>query len=95
MNGLTNIESFWEVLIYVFLLLFAIPLLGLVIAVLIGLFNFLIEELMKKGEEYIMNNNGGVPRQFTKATLEFWVGYVICFIVGAVAIGMVLIFSPF
>ena len=47
---------------------------------------------MKKGEEYIMNNNGGVPRQFTKASLEFRVMYVMSFIVGAVTVGIVFIF---
>jgi hypothetical protein len=88
-----NIESFWDVVALIVMIFGFLPLSGGLIIAFIGLFNYLIDELMKKGEEYIMNNNGGVPRQFTKASLEFKVMYVMSFIVGAVAVGIVFIFS--
>ena len=87
-----NIEGFWDVVALIVLIFGFLPLSGGIIIAFIYLFHYLIDELMKKGEEYIMNNNGGVPRQFTKASLEFRVMYVMSFIVGAVTVGIVFIF---
>lgn len=87
-----NIEGFWDVVALIVLIFGFLPLSGGGIIAFIYLFHYLIDELMKKGEEYIMNNNGGVPRQFTKASLEFRVMYVMSFIVGAVTVGIVFIF---
>lgn len=86
-----NIEGFWDVVALIALIFGFLPLCGGIIIAFIYLFHHLIDELMKKGEEYIMKNNGGVPRQFTKASLEFRVMYVMSFIVGAVALAIVFI----
>ena len=88
-----EIESFWEVVGLIVMIFGFLPLAGGLIIVLVNVFYMLIDELMKKGEQYIMDNNGGVPRQFTKASLEFKVLYVMGFIVGAVALAIVFIFS--
>ena len=85
-------EIFLTIVFFAFGILFAVPLFGLFVWGVVGVCHLVVDEISKKGEEYIMNNNGGVPRQFTRPSLEFKVMYVVCLIIGSIALGLGYIF---
>ena len=87
-----NIESIWDIVALIFGIVFLIPLIGLIVGCAIYLFHFLLNELVKKGDAYILEKNGG-SHTSSRSPLGFWVGYGIAFITGSayLAIGYVLV----